>query len=94
MYFMAGETLSSADNHMRLVDWNLEHGHVKAAANELRKAQNVLKERLVPEMEGLAEQIMLHGRAHVLKRFPDLADIVDNMDEINERTQVWLKRKI
>ena len=92
MYFMADEALASAEAHMALVDENLARGHVKAAANELRKAQNVVRDVLLPQLDGLDEQLAKLGRDGVLGRFPNLEGIIDNEPEIKERIEGWTRR--
>ena len=94
MYFMADEALASAEAHMALVEENLKRGHVKAAANELRKAQNVVHDVLLPQLDGLDEQLEKLGRDGVLGRFPGLEGIIESEPEIKERIDEWMSRDL
>ena len=79
---------------MALVEENLERGHVKAAANELRKAQNVVHDVLLPQLDGLDEQLEKLGRDGVLGRFPGLEGIIESEPEIKERIDGWMSRDL
>lgn len=94
LYFMASDCLDMVRSHMELVDVNIERGHTKSARNELRKAQNVIRDALMPEIESLEQQLGTHGRDGVIARFPDLEELIDNLDEVKEEVTEWLTRKI
>lgn len=94
LYFMAADCLNTVKIHMSLVDANVERNHVKAARNELRKAQNVIRDCLMPELDSLDQQINKLGRDGVLERFPELEEIVNDMDNIRKETEQWLNRTI
>ena len=94
LYFMAADCLDTVRSHIELVDANLERNHTKAARNELRKAQNVIRDCLVPELDSLDQQIGKLGRDGVLERFPDLEELVDNIDDVRKETELWLTRTI
>ena len=94
MYFMADGALASAEAHMALVDENLARGHAKAAANELRKAQNVVRDVLLPQLDGLDEQLGKLGRDGVLGRFPNLEGIIEDETQIRERIEKWMSRDL
>lgn len=94
LYFMADQCLGTVRSHMELVKSNRERGHTKAARNELRKAQNVMRSSLVPELDSLEKQIGAQGRDGVLARFPELEEIVDNLSEVREEVAGWLEMSI
>lgn len=86
---MAPDHLASFREHIVLVDEDMRRGHIKAARNELRKAQNVLKTSLIPEIDSLEEQLENIGREGVLGRFPDLEELVDNLEEVKKEVEQW-----
>ena len=92
MFFMLPDALDAAREHMGLVDANLAAGHAKAAANELRKAQNVIRSSVLPEVEELERQLADKGPARVVEKHPSLAGIVDNIEKVKAEVDSWLKR--
>ncbi len=58
VFFMLLESLGASRLHMALMAANLGAGHAKAAVNELRKAQNVVRDAVLPELEELGRQIV------------------------------------
>ena len=94
LYFMAADCLDTVRSHIELVDANIERNHTKAARNELRKAQNVIRDCLVPELDSLDQQLGKLGRDGVIERFPDLEELVDNIDDVRKETEQWLIRTI
>ncbi|MBR3312856.1 MAG: site-specific integrase [Atopobiaceae bacterium] len=89
LYFMADQCLDTVRSHMELIPINLERGHTKAARNELRKAQNVIRDALVPELDSLDRQIATLGRDGVLRRFPDLEELIDTLPEVRKEVAEW-----
>ena len=57
--------------------------------NELRKAQNVIRDALMPELESLDRQLAKIGRDGVLSRFPQLEELIDTLDEVREEVAGW-----
>ena len=94
MYFMVDVHLEDAKMHIALVEENIHRGHVKAAANELRKAQNIIGGMVVPELDSLSQQISAHGVDHVLRRHPHLESIVANLEEVERTVRVWSEKTI
>ena len=94
MFFMLPDALAAVRGHMGLVDANLAAGHTKAAANELRKAQNVIRSALMPELEELESQVAEKGADRVVEKHPSLAGVTDNMVSIKEEVSSWLEMRI
>lgn len=94
MYFMAQDTLDEARIQMELADENAARGHLKAAANELRKALNIINDILVPELAALDEQVAALGADGVIMRFPDLEEIVLKREDIDKEVSEWLTKKL
>lgn len=89
IYFMADVQLEIVREHIALVEENARRGHSKAAVNELRKAKNVLEGMLLPELTELDRQLELHGAKHILDRHPQLKEIIENRNEIDEEIEKW-----
>ncbi len=90
---MLPDALDAVRMYMGLVDANIEAGHVKTAANELRKAQNVIRLAVLPELDELEEQLADKGPQRIVEKHPSLADIVDNIEEAETEVGLWLNRK-
>lgn len=89
IYFMADVQLEIVREHMALTEENVRRHHSKAVANELKKAKNVLEGMLLPELAELDRQLELHGTEHVLKRHPQLREIIEHRDNIDREVKKW-----
>lgn len=91
---MPPESLDSARKHIALVERNQRNGFTKAAANELRKAQNVIRDVVDPEIESFKEQLEKLGRNEIVRLHSDLADIADNLEKVEEEVKAWKSMKL
>lgn len=90
MFFMLPNALAAVRGHMRLVDANLATCRTKVAANKLRKAQNVIRSALLPELEDLEAQVAEKDTDRIVEKHPSLAGVVDDMVSIKEEvTRGW-----
>ena len=94
MYFLLPDSLDSARKHIALVERNRRDGFTKAAANELRKAQNVIRDVIDPEIESFKEQLEKLGRNEVVRLHSDLADIADSLEKVEEEVKAWKSMKL
>ncbi len=89
LYFFADQCLDTVRSHMELVEINRQRGHTKAARNELRKAHNVIRDALVPELDSLDRQLAARGRDGVLGSFPELEQLIDTLPEVRKEIAEW-----
>jgi integrase len=75
--------------------YNKENGFKKAAQKELNKLQRRVKEKLIPELDELKKVIERKGVNAVLEEYPDLFEVIENMDKIyNKEIKKWQSMKM
>ena len=65
-----------------------------AAQKELYKLQNILRDRLIPELNEFEKEIERKGIETILNKHPNLEFIYRNMEEIMEDIKEWMRKKI
>lgn len=78
----------------KVVEANLKGKFKNAAQKELYKLQNILTDRLIPELDEFQREIKRKGIIEILKKHPNLENIYKNMDQIMEDIEEWKNRKI
>lgn len=78
----------------KTVNANLKGGFKNAAQKELYKLQNILKDRLIPELEEFQREIDRKGIEEILNKHPNLQSINENIEQIMEDIQEWKNKKI
>lgn len=91
---MAAETCQDLEENERLVEANLANGQTKAARHELLKLQRGARSILAPELDELKKEMAERGRDEVLGDHPELAEVVERLDEIEERMGRWARWEI
>ena len=71
---------------------NRSAGHTKAAQKELQKIKDLLRKKLIPELDELDREISIKGRDHILIRNPSLSTIIDNEPNIREEIELWMQK--
>lgn len=78
----------------KVVEANLKGKFKNAAQKELYKLQNILTDRLIPELNEFQREIQKKGINEILKKHPNLENIYKNMEQIMEDIQEWKNKKI
>lgn len=78
----------------KAVEANLKGGFKNAAQKELYKLQNILRDRLIPELNEFEKEIERKGIETILNKHPNLEFIYRNMEEIMEDIKEWMRKKI
>ena len=52
---------------------------------------HITKVKLIPELDELRNVIERKGVQAVLMEYPDLKDVVENLEDIYKETELWLK---
>lgn len=92
MYFAASDTYETVNNMAQIAEINAKRGHSKAAANEIRKMQNIIRDSLLPELEQLEVELTKQGRDRILNKFPYLTSLVDSLNTVKEEVEEWLTK--
>ena len=59
---------------------------------ELQKIKDLLRKKLIPELDELDREISIKGRDHILIRNPSLSTIIDNEPNIREEIELWMQK--
>lgn len=70
-----------------------EHGHSREAEKELYKLRDLCRKTLTPELDELQREIDRKGTAHIIKKYPSLLPIIEDMDSIREEVSTWMTIK-
>ena len=68
---------------------NLQRGLKNAARKELISAQDIINRTLYPQVFQLEKELNKHGREDILAKYPQLADIVNNIETIKQEMRIW-----
>lgn len=83
-YFNADESYADYKEAMATYTFNKENGFTRQAEKEYTKVTYILRNRLGPEMVELVKEIKQIGEQEVLKRHPNLEEVLNNIEEIKE----------
>lgn len=83
-YFNADESYADYKEAMATYTFNKKNGFTRQAEKEYTKVTYILRNRLGPEMVELVKEIKQIGEQEVLKRHPNLEEVLNNIEEIKE----------
>lgn len=83
-YFNADESYADYKEAMVAYTFNKENGFTRQAEKEYTKVTYILRNRLGPEIVELVKEIKQIGEQEVLKRHPNLEEVLNNIEEIKE----------
>lgn len=66
---------------------------IKAAQKELNKLKDLLRRRLIPELEELEKELDKKGFETVINQHPSLVEIIENKDDIKKEIDLWMNKK-
>lgn len=89
MYFMAPISLNKARELAELIEYNETCGYINAAEKEAYKLDTCLKTELLPELKEVKQELETHGALWIVERHPDVKDIIDNAEAIQEEIKTW-----
>lgn len=88
-YYMADISYIQARDSFESVLYNKENGYLRQAEKELHKLKRIVKEKLLIELDELKKVIERKGVDLVLKEYPDLLEIIINLDSIYKEAEQW-----
>ena len=68
---------------------NQKRGLLKQVQKELNMLNTILHSKLLPELDELKAVISEKGALAILKEYPDLKDIIENLEQIDEEVITW-----
>ena len=66
-----------------------QDGIKRAAEKELLKIKDLIKRRLLPELDELEKEIDKKGRDAIITRHPELVEVIEKRHDIRKETLVW-----
>lgn len=93
-YFNADESYADYKEAMATYTFNKENGFTRQAEKEYTKATHILRNRLGPEIVELVKEINQIGTQEVLKRHPNLEDVLNNIEEIKEAVDGYTEEEL
>ena len=92
-YYMIDVTYLNFQTLQETYHAMLENGNTRAAQKELKKLKDVLKRRLIPELDELEKEISKKGFNKIIELHPSLIEIIENIDDIRKETELWMNHK-
>lgn len=92
-YFNADESYADYKEAMATYTFNKENGFTRQTEKEYTKVTYILRNRLGPEMVELVKEIKQIGEQEVLKRHPNLEEVLNNIEEIKEIVDGYTEEK-
>ena len=69
----------------------ISRGQIRAAECEYNKLVDICERRLLPELKELKKELKTNGKDIVLSDYPELKEIVNNIQEIESEAKQWKK---
>lgn len=88
-YYMIDVTYTDFQTLTATYSTMKQAGHEIAAQKELAKIKELIKRRLLPELNELDKEISIHGFDTILNRHPSLLEIMENREEIRKELETW-----
>lgn len=92
-FYMADVSYRQAKELSETIEINRNRGLVKWVEKETNMLHNIVKTKLIPELDELKNVINKKGVQAVMMEYPDLKDIVENLEEIYKEAEQWLTLK-
>lgn len=70
-----------------------KNNNIKAAQKELNKLKDLLRRRLIPELDELEKELDRKGFETIINQHPSLVEIIENKDNIREEIELWMNKK-
>lgn len=93
-YYMADFSYKMAKECEVSFLYHKNNGFLKQAQKELHKLKRTAKDKLAPELDELKNVVARKGYDVVVQEYPDLSNIILNIDEIYGEIKQWLKLKM
>lgn len=88
-YYMADVSYRQTKELVETITINQERGLLKQVQKELNMLNTILHSKLLPELDELKSVISEKGALTILKEYPDLKDIIENLEQIDEEVITW-----
>jgi len=93
-YYMSDLSYRQAKELLETIEINQIRGHLRQAQKELNMLKYILKNKLKPEIDELLKVLKQQGIHSILRKYPDLIEIIENLDTILKEMEEWRTMKI
>lgn len=91
-YYMCDASYADFKTIQNTYESNKNQGLMRAAEYELVKIKTLCRNRLLPELNQLDEEIQAKGVKAIIEKYPDLSEIISRRDEIREEIRLWTQK--
>lgn len=88
-YYMVDVSYRQIKELTETIKMNKSRGHIKQTQKEWNMLNTILDKKFVPELDELKNMIIKKGVLSILEEYPDLQDIIENMDTIYQEVEQW-----
>lgn len=88
-YYMVGVSLRQTKELVASIELNKTRNHQKQAQNEINMLSTIIRKRVMPELQELERMISIKGTDSIIESYPDLEEIVLNLNQINAEVNAW-----
>ena len=90
-FFNVDVSYTKAKELHDLIQINIAQGHTKQAQKHKNMLKTIIESRLLPELEQLKARIEQDGVDTILEEYPQLTEILINLEKTEKEIQLWKK---
>lgn len=91
-YYMIDVTYINFQTLIETYEMANNNGNIRATQKELNKIKDLIRRRLIPELDELENEIMAHGEEVILNQHSSLKEIIANRKFIREEAEIWMAK--
>jgi hypothetical protein len=88
-YYMANISYRQFLELRETIAVNTKRGHTRQVEKERNMLSTIVKKKLQPELRELQRVLKSRGRDAVVREYPDLEEIINNINHINREIEIW-----
>lgn len=92
-YYMANISYRQAKELSETIAINEKRGLLRQVQKEKNMLQHIVRVKLVPELDELENVLNKKGYEAIVTEYPDLKEIIENLDTIYEEVALWNKAR-
>ncbi|GMQ65143.1 site-specific integrase [Vallitalea maricola] len=93
-YYMVDVSYRQTKELTKSIKINKNRGHIRQAQKELNMLNTILDKKLVPELDELKNMIIKKGIQSILQEYPNLQEIIENIDTTYQEVEQWKSMKL
>ncbi|HEY5587753.1 MAG TPA: hypothetical protein VIK86_02220, partial [Candidatus Paceibacterota bacterium] len=88
-YYMANISYRQTKELVETININKDRGLMRQAQKEINMLNTLIDKKLLPELGELKNVVNKKGTEFIFMEYPDLQDIVQNLDSIYQEVEAW-----